>query len=482
MLNIIPYPNHVKQLGGTAAFNGDVKINTALQTDEYRINCVNGVAEVEAGGDEGAFYALETIKQLKDENGILPAVEICDKPFYKYRGFMLDCARHFWSVEKIKQFLDVMAALKLNYFHWHLTEDQGWRAEIKKYPLLTGKGAVRKGTPLKPSAHKADDGVEYGNGLFYTQEEMREVVAYAKARKIEVIPEIDMPGHLVAAIACYPNLSCTSEQVEVSAEWGVLDNIGCCGKDDVYNFIKDVIDELVEIFSCEYFHIGGDEVPKGRWEKCPACQAKMRELNLKNENALQGHFNNEICKYLKTKNKKMIGWNEILEASDTLDKDIITQFWTSNKTHLKSVRTRLNDGGKVLLSVWGFVYMDHPYLVRNLKKTYSLSAKNVGLEASPNIIGVEAPQWTEYVRDEKKLDFNTYPRLITMAEVGWTNDENKNYKCFETRLENMRGYFKSLGASIPAKKYYRGETLKFARFARGWKLWRSNPNFELELK
>ena len=209
-------------------------------------------------------------RERVDDKG-LPCVSIDDAPNYEYRGFSLDCARHFWTVEKIKQFIDVMAHLKMNEFHWHLTDDQGWRAEIKKYPLLIEKATARKRTPLSPKAFMGSgdwgyDENEYGRGLYYSQDDMREVVAYAKERFVEVVPEIDMPGHMVAAIACYPNLSCTGEPAQVYDKWGVTDNICCCGKDDVYNFAKDIIDELCEIFDGRFFHIGGDEVPKTRWK------------------------------------------------------------------------------------------------------------------------------------------------------------------------------------------------------------------------
>ena len=250
----------------------------------------------------------------------MPYVTVSDAPKYAYRGFMLDCARHFWTIDKIKQILDVMAALKMNEFHWHLSEDQGWRAEIKKYPLLTEKGSIRNGTQVSPRDSAPDSArvkdAEYGRGLYYTQEQMREIVAYAAQRHIEVIPEIDMPGHMVAAIACYPELSCRGEATEVSPKWGVLDNICCCGKEDVYRFAKDVIDELVEIFPGRFFHIGGDEVPKKRWKECPACQKKIRELGLKDENALQGYFNNQIAEYLRSKGKRMIAWNEAHQARE----------------------------------------------------------------------------------------------------------------------------------------------------------------------
>ena len=278
---------------GGADCNVLFAIDESLQEEEYRIDCEVNKVIVGANSENGAFYALVTLQQIFTKDG-LPSVNIEDKPNYKYRGFSLDCARHFWRVEKIKQILDVMSHIKMNEFHWHLTDDQGWRVQLKKYPLLTQKGTIRKRTPLSPKAFMGSgdlgyDENEYGRNLFYTQDDMRDIVAYAKEKHIEVVPEIDMPGHMVAAISCYPNLSCTQEQVDVSTRWGVLDNICCCGKEDVYNFAKDVIDELCEIFTGRYFHIGGDEVPKTRWKKCLCCQEKIKKLGLKDEKALQGY-------------------------------------------------------------------------------------------------------------------------------------------------------------------------------------------------
>ena len=360
MLNLIPKPLHAIEKGGNTPFSrktaltGDFnhlfdtlfpmmpntdnavenklvfKTDSSMPSEAYHIICTDDNNILISSSDaSGAFYAVMTLLQLADGNGVIPSVEIEDAPRFRHRGFMLDCARHFWSVDKIKQILDVMARIKMNIFHWHLTEDQGWRIEIKKYPLLTEKGAIRKSTALSLTGYEEHkeprDYTEYGRGLYYTQEEVREVVAYAAKRNINIIPEIDMPGHFVAAIACYPELSCTEEKVDVSDRWGVLDNIACCGKENIYRFVKDIIDELCELFPYPYFHIGGDEVPKDHWKVCPNCQKKIRELGLKDENALQSYFNNVISAYLKEKGKHTVGWNEILEG-ENLDNSIIPQW------------------------------------------------------------------------------------------------------------------------------------------------------------
>lgn len=452
--------------------------------EEYLINSKGNSVVIKAGSEKGAFYAVMTLKEIFTDKG-LPCVHIADLPNYEYRGFSLDCARHFWTIDKIKQILDVMAQLKMNEFHWHLTDDQGWRAEIKKYPLLIEKATVRKRSPLSPKAFMGSgdwgyDENEYGRGLYYTQDDMREIVRYAKERYIEVVPEIDMPGHMVAAISCYPNLSCTGEQAEVRDKWGISDNICCCGKDDVYNFARNIIDELCEIFDGRFFHIGGDEVPKTQWKKCPNCQAKIKQLGLKDENALQGYFNNEIAKYLRTKGKRMIGWNEILDAKDIMDTDIVAQWWVRHSVGNKNEFDWMAKGGKCILSMVNYVYMDHPYSVRPLKKTYNFSAKTLGVKDESNILGMEIPQWTEYIRDEGKLDMLTYARLVAYSEVCWTKPEDRNYSDFETRMENLRPYFASIGCNICPQNIYRGKTHPWHAFtlAHKWNLWRTNPDYE----
>lgn len=442
----------------------------------------NGVT-VSASGEAGAYYALMTLEQLIGNGNAVHCSDIQDKPQYAHRGFMLDCARHFWTVDKIKEIIEIMSHLKMNVFHWHLTDDQGWRAEIKKYPLLTQKGSIRKDTPLSLKGYmrgkEPHDGKPYGEGCFYTQEQMKDVVAFAKERHIEIIPEIDMPGHMVAAIACYPHLSCSGQETEVSNRWGVMDNILCGGKQEVYDFAKDIIDEMCEIFPGKYFHIGGDEVPKARWEKCPLCQAKIKAEGLRNENDLQGYFNNVIAEYLKSKGKAMIGWNEILDAYDMMDTDIIAQWWTRRKRD-KNEFGWMERGGKLVLSMVNYVYMDHPYNVRPLAKTYSLSAEKLGVMNDENVVGMEIPQWTEYISDEGKLDMLTMARLVAFSEVCWTPVKKRDYTDFEQRLEAMRDYFASIKCKICLPEIYRGKTYPKSKFtsASKWNLWRVNPDYE----
>ena len=516
MLNLIPRPRYAKELEGTVSFSQNTKLigafcenfdvlknmlpngaapentltfveDTSVAAEGYRILCENGDITVYASDASGAFYAVMTLLQLAGENTSIPAVEIEDKPRYEHRGFMLDCSRHFWTVEKIKSIIDFLARLKMNIFHWHLTEDQGWRIEIKKYPLLTTKGTIRKSTPLNSWGYEdgteLHDDIEYGRGMFYTQEQVKDVVKYAAERRINIIPEVDMPGHFVAAIACYPELSCTGEEVEVSDRWGVRDIIGCCGKENIYNFVKDVIDELCELFPYPYFHIGGDEVPKDRWKVCPHCQAKIKELGLKDENALQSYFNNVISAYLKGKGKSTIGWNEILEG-ENLDSSIIPQWWIEMD---ESVREKkwLADGNKMILSPIHFAYIPRTYVFGTLEKTYSSGPSVCGIEDCEGIRGIEACQWTEFTLDERNLNTFADLRLIAISEACWLPESEKNYKCFEKRLENLRPYWKQLGAHIVSQKIYRGnyrpdmDVTKLSE-EQYWEIIKKNPLFDYE--
>lgn len=442
--------------------------------------------EIKASTEAGAFYAVQTLRQvslvdtLKNVESVdIPCCTIEDKPRFKRRAMMLDIVRHFYDIDVIKQCLDMMALNKLNVFHWHLTDDQGWRIEIKKYPLLTQKGAVRKATQLAGVNNMENK--PYGEGMYFTKEQIKEVVAYAKSLHIEVVPEIDMPGHLVAAIHCYPELSCEGKQIDVSTHWGILDDIGCVGGDKLMPFVKDVIDEIVELFPYEYFHIGGDEVPKKKWKACPKCQAKIKELGLKNEEELQGWFNNQILQYLKSKGKKMIGWNEILKASELSDETII-QWWVWSAKTAK-VDKWLAKGNNIIMSPCGSLYMDHCYDMKDLKKYYSVDLDTQGLDAKyeSQVLGIEAPLWTEYVREVQKLQFNIYPRMQALGEINWTAKENKNFADFESRLDAQMKIMDTLNINYAKRYAYLVRGIKnWGRSAKCWASWAKNQNHEYE--
>lgn len=462
-------------------------VDNDIPEEGYKIICENGDINIFCSAKAGALYGFMTLVQLCAGSDNFNAVFVNDAPKYNWRGFMLDCSRHFWSVDKLKQILDYMASIKMNVFHWHLADDQGWRIEIKKYPLLTEKGAIRKGTQYSV-VHARDkystyNEGEYGRGLFYTQDDAREIVRYAADRNIMVVPEIDVPGHATAAVACYPEISCDNRIVEVEPHFGIFKNNLCCAKKESYDFIKTVIDELCEIFPAPYFHIGGDEVESEQWDNCPDCQALMKKEGLANHVALHGYFNNILVEHLKTKGKCAIGWNEII--SDNMDASAIPQVWTTRGTEkaIEWSQTR----GPVVLTQYNYMYSDMAYAVIPLSKTYNYSPYFEGFE-DENILGVEMPQWCEYIPTEKKFDFQTFVRLLAVSEVGWTDVRNKHYEDFETRVETMRPYFASIGINLPPKYIYCGNTVKGAenmteavRKEKGRYIWSRNPNCEFEL-
>ena len=310
--------------GGVIRFG----LNPNMGTEEYFLQVKPDGVNVEASAFGGFFYAIQTLKQMlpaevygnqkANAAWLLPCVTILDAPRFDYRGIHLDPCRHFWTVEETKRYIDIAAAYKLNRLHWHLTEDQGWRMEIKKYPKLTEVGAWRNGTCIGKD-FDSNDGIRYGG--FYTQDEMREIVAYAAERNVTVIPEVDLPGHMVAALAAYPELGCTGGPYEVWTRWGVSEDVLCVGKEETFTFLEDVLTEVMDIFPSEYIHIGGDECPKNRWRNCPLCQARIKELGLKAhdnftaEEELQCYVTSRIQKFLNEHGRKIIGWDEILEGS-----------------------------------------------------------------------------------------------------------------------------------------------------------------------
>ena len=448
--------------------NGEVNIyltnKSKLEKEEYELVISEKGVEVFASNGNGAFYGLQTLKQILLQNSVgqagltVPYVEIKDKPRFEYRSFMLDEARHFFGKDIVKEMLDIMALLKLNRFHWHLTDDQGWRVEIKKYPLLTEKGTTRKSTQISwqgviTKTPKNDD-KEYGKGCFYTQDELKELVEYAKKRYIEVCPEVDMPGHLYAAIACYPELSCFDEKVEVSNKWGIRKTIGCAGRHELYDFVHDVIDELSEIFPAGYFHIGGDEAPKDKWKECPKCQQKMMEQGLKDEQELQAYFNNQIAEYLEKYGKRTVAWNEILKGEGVSDRTIV-QLWLGNP-NLNGVNKWLEKGNNVIISSKNNLYMDYPYGFETLKKSYQTDLELVGIDKKyeKQILGFEAPLWSEWVATKDKLEFQVFPRMMSLAEINWTYAENKDYEEFEARLRYIFEYMDKKNISYASKEAF----------------------------
>lgn len=399
---------------------------------------------------QGAFYGMQTLLQLlpaeiessiiiNNTNWKIPCVEIKDEPRFKYRGQHFDPCRHFADVDYIKKHLDILSMYKINKFHWHLTEDQGWRIEIKKYPKLTQIGAKRV----------EGDSSTYGP-YFYTQEQIKEIVAYAKERFIEVIPEIELPGHGVAALAAYPEYSCTGGPFEVRNIWGVSNDVYCAGNDSTFQFLTDVIEEVIPLFDSEYFHIGGDECPKDRWKNCPKCQARIKELGIKGdkthsaEEKLQSYFVQRMEKVLLKHNKKMIGWDEILEGG--LAPSATVMSWRGEQGGIAAA----NMGHDVIMTPGGWLYLDHyqgdpnnePVSIggyTTLEKTYSYEPIPEKIEESRrhHILGAQGNVWSEYIYNDSIRELRTYPRIIALAEVTWSAKEKRNYYDFEKRLDNQ---------------------------------------------
>lgn len=433
----------------------------SLPADGYKLSVTADSVRVSAGDRGGVLYAMQTLRQLFDadlhegaESLTAPCCQIEDAPRYKWRGLMLDSARHFWDVATVKRYLDLMFRNKLNVFHWHLTDDQGWRIEIKKYPLLTEIGSKRKDTEIHGWKSMDMEGKPHEG--FYTQEEIREIVRYAEERNIMVVPEIDMPAHFAAAMAAYNWLGCREIPCEVHwffagfvpkhMNWPDWNRSACAGKETTYEFIFNVLDEMAELFPAPYFHIGGDEAPKDEWKKCPACQKRMAENGLKNVDELQGYFNNRVADHLKKKGKRLIVWNEALKANN-LDKSVVGQYWTPQRD--RYAEKYVNNGGEMIMSKHQAFYFDMYYAQYPLRNTYKFEPAKLGVkaEAQERILGVEGELWTEFIAEVEKLDLNTHPRMEALAEVAWTPREGRDFEDFMERVHHEEKALEKLGVN-----------------------------------
>ena len=441
-LNVIPKPNTVEYYGGECWAQENkitYKENEFYPDEYYCIEITDGETIITTKGEKGRYYAQLTLDQIY-EMGKAPLCKIIDLPAYSYRGFMIDSSRHMQSVDEIKAYISAAARYKMNTFHWHLCDDQGFRVEIEKYPRLNEIGSWRYGHGFgNPNMSK------YGG--YYTKDEIRDIVAFCKERYIDVIPEIDMPGHTAAIIASYPEVSCRGKEISVMTEGGIFKDILCAGDENVYKFCFDIIDEICELFPGEYFHIGGDEAPKARWCECEKCQNKMKQENLRSEEELQGYFTNRIAEYLKTKGRKTVGWNECLNSGLVNDEVIICQ-WMDKKHKCEEYA---NKGGKVIAEQFYYYYLDYEYGMTPLKKTYSynpIGSDKFDYIGKRNVMGVETPIWTENVEDFDRMSYMCFPRLIAVAESGWTLEKYKDYESFRVRVKNQREFLESLGIKM----------------------------------
>jgi hexosaminidase len=420
----------------------DLEIDTAeAPKDNYKMRIFKNDITIKAG-KVGAFYALQALKKM-DENGTLAEGEIMSGTRAKYRGMHLDVCRHFFTVDEVKKYIDMMARYQFNYFHWHLTEDQGWRIEIKKYPKLTEIGSKRSGTLIgrqtSPEGAGKYDSIPISG--YYTQEQIKEVVAYAKERFITVVPEIDMPGHMLAAIASYPHLSCTGKSVEVGKRWGVYDEVLCPCQESTYKFAEDVLEEVIALFPSEYIHIGGDEVVKTTWKNSPQCKIFMKENKIHNEDELQSYFIKRVEKFVNSKGRKIIGWDEILEGG--LAPNATVMSWRGESGGIAAAKAK----HEAIMTPGKPLYFDHGYS-KSKEEPVNIGGKNsladvYNYKYSPfsyydtnykYILGAQGNVWTEYIKNWDKLEYMVYPRMQALSEIFWTPDDFKNLYDFYDRL------------------------------------------------
>ena len=424
----------------------------SLPAEGYELNVDGEGIEVRASQFPGFLYALQSLEQLlpaavygtepaPDAAWEVPCVKIADAPRFAYRGMHLDVARHFFSVDEVKRYIDVMAIHKLNTLHWHLTDDQGWRIENKRYPELTAVGSIRKATVVRKE-WGTYDGTPYGG--FYTQDEIRDVVKYAADRGVTVIPEIDLPGHMLAALTAYPELGCTGGPYEVWGRWGVADDVLCPGREKTFEFLEGVLTEVMELFPSEYIHIGGDECPKVRWEKCPRCQAKIRQLGLKDdgehtaEHYLQSYVTDRIGKFLAQHGRRIIGWDEILEGR--APSDAVVMSWRGSEGGIAAAKL----GHDVIMTPNSHFYFDYyqsldtdaepfgigGYIPMEQVYSYDPAFPELTPEQQKHILGVQANLWTEYVLSDEHLEYMLLPRLAALSEVQWCLPETKDWNRF----------------------------------------------------
>ena len=448
-------------------------LNPDLGREQYTIRVETGGAEIEAADLNGFIYACETLKQMLPAaiygdrkvkaDWVLPCCSITDRPRFGYRGMHLDCSRHFWSIEETKRYIDVMTAYKLNRLHWHLTDDQGWRIEIKAYPRLTEIGAWRDGTVVRKEWDN-NDGIRYGG--FYTQDELRDVVAYAAERGITVIPEIDLPGHMVAALAAYPDLGCTGGPYKVWQRWGVAKDILCAGNEDVYTFLENVLSEVMDIFPSEYIHIGGDECFGGDaeperpdpWDVCPKCAAKMRRLGIRKgpeaKHYLQSYVTARIQKFINSRGRRIIGWDEILGGN--LAEGATVMSWRGVQGGIEASRK----GFDAIMTPYTYLYLDYyqsdetdkePFGIGGylpLEKVYSYEPfDGITPGSEKHILGVQANLWTEYILTPEHLEYMLLPRMCALSEIQWCDAARKDFARFDASLDHTFAILDAMGVN-----------------------------------
>jgi len=410
-----------------------------LGEEGYKLLVNPGGIDIKATTEKGIFYGIQTLRQLlpieieeseiieKNDFWKVPYMDITDSPFYKWRGLMLDCSRTFWNKAYIKRTIRLLSLYKMNVLHLHLTDDQGWRVAIDKYPELTQKGAR---FPKKWNEPKEREG-------FYSKEDIKEIVAYAVSHNITVVPEIEMPGHTLAVLACYPELSCTGEQFEIHPFFkgpGVHEEIFCAGNEKTFEFLENVLSEIFEMFPSEYIHIGGDEAPKVRWKACQKCQNRIKNEGLRDEHELQSWFIKRIEKFANSKGKKIIGWDEILEGG--LSKSSTAMYW---RGWMKDVPEKvISQGNNIIMSPTSHCYFDHKYKDISTIKAYNFNPvpEGVSEEQAKQILGIQANFWSHIDRTEQDVDKQLFPRLLSIAEISWSSKDNRDSIFFKKKVHN----------------------------------------------
>ncbi len=457
--------NKIKTVVGKGNISFEVSKDAMLGEEGYHLMANKKGVVIRAQTAKGAFYGMQTLLQLlpaevysaKAVSGVkwtVPFVTVKDVPRYGYRGLMLDVGRHYMPVEFIKKFIDLLAMHKQNQFHWHLTDDQGWRIEIKKYPLLTQIGSIRHETMKGHYTDNKYDGTPYGG--FYTQDEIRDVLKYAADRYVNVIPEIELPGHALAALASYPNLGNNPDRIyKVGTKWGVYDDV-FMPREETLKFLEDVLTEVIDLFPSKYIHIGGDECPKTQWEESRFAQDLIKKENLKDAHGLQSYVIKRIDKFVTSKGRRIIGWDEILEGG--LSPNATVMSWRGTEGGI----TAAKENHDVIMTPTTHVYLDYyqadPKTVKQpvsigghleISKTYSFepTPEVLSPEQSRHILGVQGNLWTEYVKTPAYAEYMLFPRGIAVAEIGWSTKENKNYEDFSKRLEVHKKRLDYLGVN-----------------------------------
>lgn len=444
--------------------------NVGDNSESYELSVTPELIKIDGASAAGTFYGIQTLRKsipadLKGRNDIVfPGVTIADGPRFPYRGAMFDVSRHFFPADSVKKFIDVLALHNINNMHWHITDDQGWRIEIKKHPRLTEIGSKRPSSVIGHNTGEFDSTPVEG---YFTQDEIRDIIAYAADRHINIVPEIDLPGHMMAALASYPELGCTGGPYEVMRTWGVSDEVLCAGNDSVYAFIDDVLEEVAELFPSEYIHIGGDECPKRRWEKCEKCQARIKELGLKTdghstaEQKLQSHVIHHATDFLAERGKKTIGWNEILEGG--LAPGAIVMSWTGTEGGIEAARL----GHDVIMTPTSYFYFDYYQTLDRanepdaiggyvpVSKVYSFNPipEELTDEEAKHIIGVQANLWTEYISDFPHVLYMELPRMAALSEVQWSDPDKRDLQDFLNRLTAMQAHYTANGYPYSLRTY-----------------------------